>query len=441
MVQPFPDVTEDQIEAAGHKFSTAAGSMVGAKRGVHGATASRAWQSPTARPAWDDALEARESDLKIAHAVLDDLGDAMVKTAGYLRELRATYDQATFYLMTTPDPRVAPPATSLKDLMVPPAFKPDQKAVAEYEAVERMRDGAASDARFVLDQLGVQLSNASAVTFADPPTDPVHAVSDVGAVVPLGPAFGAPKGALFANGVPIQFGRGNKFESDILKELGLDKFPKSLFRPANDDDLPSDYPFTKSGRLPRGSFPDSRFADILEIKSGTTQINATDPQIRAELELANREGRPLNLVTESQTPVDEDLSSEIERTGGSVYDKVPGEPGVYYDRGTGEYVRLEGAQGPDSRDLGRTPLSPEETRDVQTRVHNQPPEQPETSPPQQEAPYVTQDELDKAWKDDPGGEPVAPGKPGVEEPGMPEEPEMPEMPELPEMPEFPEIIP
>jgi len=437
--KPFPDVNEDQIEAAGGKVSAAAESLVTARRQVQYAALSTAWTSPSARPAWDDALDARENDVKIGHAVLSDIGDAMVKAAGYLRELRATYNQATEYLETNPDPSISPQdATMQHGMLVVAPSKPDPKAVAEYETVKRLRANTATEARSVLDFLGTQFTNASAVTFATPPTTPVKAVTPAGLVVPIVPGLGAPTGALFANGVPIWLTRGNNFEKDVLRQLGLSGSPKMFYRPPDDENLPSDYPRTRILGMPRGTFPDSTKADVLEIKSGTTEIGGKDPQIRAELELSERTGKPLNLIVEQQTDVDRGLRDEIESRGGAIYEKIPGEPGIFRDRGTGDLVRLQGAQGPNHDQLGRTPLTPEETRHVhETLRSNYAPAQ-DTSPPAQTEPYVTQQQLDHAYADNPDAEPPAPGV-APEEPVGPAEPVDPDLPELPDI--FEDVIP
>lgn len=429
--KPFPDVHEDQIEAAGNKVSAAAESLVAARRQVHSAAVSTAWTSPSARPAWDAALDARESDVSVGHAVLSDIGDTMVTAAGYLRELRGTYNQAVFYLATNPDPSVSQDAGGGMGSLATPIAKPDPKAVAEYEAVKRLRDNTATEARSVLDALGTQFSHASAVTFATPPTTPVNAVTPAGLVVPIVPAFGAPTGALFANGMPFQFPRGVNFEKGVLNDLGVSGLPKRFYRPPDDANLPANYPRTRILGKPRGSFPDSDKADVLEIKSGISKVSVRDPQIQAELELAKRTGRPFNLIVEEQTEVSKaDIRTINTQTGGSVYEQVPGQTNVYRDRLTGDLVHLQGAQGPDHDQLGRTPLTPDETRRVEEalRSNNAPPQS--SAPPSQADPYVTQQQLDNAYADNPDAEPPAPGV-------VPEDPAGPAEPVDPELPEFP----
>lgn len=224
------------------------------------------------------------------------------------------------------------------------------------------------------------------------------------------------------------------FEKYLRTNLGVARFPKKLYRPPDDKNLPSNYPRTKGKGMPRGTFPDSDRAGVLEIKSGTTKVGINDPQIRAELELAKRTGRPFNLIVEEQTEVDRaDIRAINRMTGGSVYDAIRGEPNVYRDRLTGDLVRLQGAQGPNHDQLARTPLTPDETRRIEEnlRSNNAPPQS--SAPPPQDQPYVTQQQLDDAYANNPDAEPPAPAV-------APEDPVGPAEPAEPELPEFPDIF-
>ena len=102
-------------------------------------------------------------------------------------------------------------------------------------------------------------------------------------IYPLAPAFGAPSGAVFANGVPIQFPKGQAFEKAVLRDLGISNQSKDFYRPTPDEADEFNLPFTKSGNLARGTFPDSTKAGLLEIKSGSsTEINMSSDQLQVQ---------------------------------------------------------------------------------------------------------------------------------------------------------------
>jgi hypothetical protein len=177
-------------------------------------------------------------------------------------------------------------------------------------------------------------------------------------------------------------------------------------------------------------------AGLLEIKSGQTEISMNMPQIQVQRFIAEKLGVPWNLITERDTPVDQEVIDGIRASGGSIYSPEPGDDGVYYDRLNDQYVRLSGGTGPAASDLQVDPLTPDETAAMQAQIaanerlehnlgelggnNNDP---PTVEGPSQ--PYVTEQQYDDAWANanvSPDGDTPLPGTPEEQTPGGPLEP-------------------
>ena len=208
------------------------------------------------------------------------------------------------------------------------------------------------------------MSASAGVTFAPLPSGPPPVSVDLQTytIIPIAPAFGAPSGAVFANGVPVQFPIGRAFEAQILRILGISGDAKSFFRP----DANGNYglPRTASGRLYRGTFPDSMRGGLLEIKSGTTEITMNMPQMKVQQFIARQLGMKWNMVVSEDTPVNDDVVDAVARTGGGVYRQLPGQSDVFRDARTGQLVRLTGGGGVTGQDLTPQPLTPEEAHQI-----------------------------------------------------------------------------
>jgi hypothetical protein len=466
-LQEFPDVDPGEIESAGHQFQTASSSLSTAASSVRGVAGTSSWRSPSAKPAWDSAVEARASDIGNAHDVMTHVGNVLRTAGSELAKAKSEYDAAKFMMLIYPDPRAGSITGSASDLLLNPlrpAPAVDPEALRQYEAQVRKANDAVDDAEYVLALCARELMAVSTgVTFAPLPTGGAPRAVDPGtfAIIPFAPAFGAPSGALFANGIPVPLAKGRAFETQILKELGITG-SKNFFRP----DKYGNYnlPRTRSGTLYRGTFPDSMRGGVLEIKSGTTEISIGSPQIRLQLWVARTLNQPYNLITDSDTQVDPALLKATQGTGGSVYSRVPGNESTFYDRNTGEYVRLQGGTGPDADQLARTPITQEEAARISAAVRSQVEstskglggiitgggsEPAEPSLPGPSSPYVTEQEYDEAWSKadiSPEGDTPLPGMPEEEVPGAPLEEPIEPMPIEPVEPiepiiPFEEIIP
>ena len=433
-MKQFPDVDPDAIEGAGHSFQQAAGQLAGAAGGVRAVAGTRAWTSSSARPAWDSTLQARGADISNAHEVMSHIGNVLRMTGAELARAKSRYQAVQLdILLFHPDPRVGG-VTSLGGLLSPDPNPVDPHALAEYEAQVRKANQAVDDAEYVLALCARELLSVSgSVAFAPLPSGAPTAVDPMtGVIIPFAPAFGAPSGAIYANGVPVQFVRGQKFEAQILRALGISGEAKSFFRP----DANGNYqlPRTKTG-LFRGTFPDSMRAGLLEIKSGGTEITMKMPQMQIQRFIARTLGSKWNLITEENTPVSPEVVRGIRASGGSIYSPVAGNDEVYYDRLNDEYVRLSGGAGPAGNELQADPLTPEETTAMRAQIaanarlqHNLGEMSGGSDPPTVEGPsqpYVTEQEYDDAWSKadiSPEGDTPLPGLPEEEVPGAPLEP-------------------
>jgi hypothetical protein len=442
-LKDFPDVDPGQIEAAGRQFQTASSSLSAAASSVRGVAGTASWQSPSARPAWDSAVEARASDIANADEVATHVGNVLRTAGTELAKSKSDYDAAKFMMLIYPDPRLGTITGSATDLLLEPlkaAPTIDPEALRLYEAQVKKANAAVDDAEYVLALCARELMSVTqGVTFAPLPPGGAPAAVDpqTFTILPFAPAFGAPGGAVYANGIPIPLAKGRAFESQILRELGISG-SKSFFRP----DKYGNYrlPRTRSGSLYRGTFPDSMRAGVLEIKSGTTEISMSSPQIRTQLWVSRTLGEPYNLITDSDTKVDPALLKATQGTGGSVYSRVPGNESTFYDRNTGEYVKLKGGAGTGGNQLGRAPISQAEAERIPAEVRSQ----VETSAkglggiitggdddpvapslPGPSSPYVTEQQFDQAWDDadiSPEGDTPLPGSPEEQVPGEPLEP-------------------
>ncbi len=392
-VEPFPDVDEDQIDAAGKAFHSSVSKLTSAGSKLSAAAATTTWQADAARPAWDSAITARQGDVAGASEVLGYVGDVLRSTAGAVREAHHQWAAAMAYLMYVfeyPDP---------------PADPSDQQ---QYQAYEKMGNDAVSDANYALALCASQLIKVTnGVNFPSVPSDaPGSAVASSSqgfTIFPLAPAFGAPAGAIFANGIPVQFTKGVNFESSVLRDLGIGQSSKDFFRPDSSGNY--NLPRTKSGSLYRGTFPDSTEADELEIKSGTTEITES-PQISVQLWVAKQLGIPYQMIVSKDTPVDPDLLAKVTATGGSVYSKVP-DSDLYYDHGTGQYVKLQGGAGASGKSLESTPVNQADIDKIPAETRSQieskapyvakPPASTDDGLPGSSEPYVTQQQYDQEW--------------------------------------------
>jgi hypothetical protein len=197
-------------------------------------------------------------------------------------------------------------------------------------------------------------------------------------------------------------------------------------------------------------------ADMLEIKSGTTEITMNNPQIKVQEFIARQLGTRWNIITEKDTPVSEEVVNAVQATGGSIYSRVPGEDSVFYDQIHNEYVRLTGGSGSSGQELSAEPLTPQETAQIEAQVREElrlkfelqgsggDSDQPTVEGPSQ--PYVTQQQYDQAWSKadiSPSGDTPLPGEPAENVPGEPLEPTGPIEPVEPEpvIPIGPEDLP
>ncbi len=433
-VEPFPDVDPDQIEMAGHRYQQAASELSTAAGRVRALAGTNSWRSPSARPAWDASLESRAADIGNAHEVMTHIGNVLRTTGAELARCRSEYQSAQLMMLLNPDPRTGL-VTGLGNLLSPTPKPVDQHALDEYLAQVRKANQAVDDAEYVLALCARELMSVSGgVAFAPlPEGEPAAVDPKTGAIIPFAPAFGAPSGSIFANGIPIPFLRGQKFEAQMLRELGITQQAKDFFRPDADGNY--GLPRTKTGLL-RGTFPDSMRAGLLEIKSGSSEITMKMPQIQVQRFIARTLGIKWNFVTERDTPISPEVVRAVRATGGSIYSRVPGEDSVFYDRLHDEYVRLTGGTGPAGRELSAEPLTPAETARIDAQVrqdlrleHNLQgageDEAPTVAGPTQ--PYVTEQQYDQAWsnadispdgdtplpgvQDDSPGEPVGPAAP------------------------------
>lgn len=431
-MKSFPDVDPDAIEGAGHSYQQAAGALSSAAGQVRAAAGTHSWTSSSARPAWDATLEARAADIGNAHEVMSHVGNVLRMTGAELARAKSTYQQVQLrILLFHPDPRVGS-VTDLGGLLSPDPKPVDPQALAAYEAEVRKANQAVEDADYVLALCARELMSVSeGVAFAPLPSSAPPAVdAKTGVIIPFAPAFGAPSGAIY---VLIQFVKGQKFEAQILRELGISGAAKDFFRP--DANGSYQLPRTKTG-LFRGTFPDSMRAGLLEIKSGGSEITMKMPQIQIQRFIARTLGVKWNFVTEQDTPISPDVIRAVRATGGSIYSRVPGNDEVYYDRLNDEYVRLTGGTGPAANELQADPLTPEETSAMRAQIaanarlqhnlgeinggNNDP---PTVEGPSQ--PYVTEQEYDDAWSKadiSPEGDTPLPGIPEEEVPGEPLEP-------------------
>jgi hypothetical protein len=428
-MKQFPNVDPDQIEGAGHSYQQAAAELTSAAGRVRATAGTHSWTSSSARPAWDSTLAARTADISNAHEVMTHIGNVLRMTGAELARAKSRYQSVQLnILLFDPDPR-AGSETSLGGLLSPDPKPVDPQALAAYEAQVRKANQAVDDAEYVLALCARELLSVSeGVAFAPMPSGAPTAVDPkTFAIIPLAPAFGAPSGAIYANGVPIQFVRGQKFEAQILRQLGISDQAKQFFRPNADGEY--ELPRTKTG-LYRGTFPDSMRAGLLEIKSGQTEISMNMPQIQVQRFIAEKLGIPWNLITERDTPVDPEVIDGIRASGGSIYSPEPGDDGVYYDRLNDQYVRLSGGTGPTASDLQVDPLTPDETAAMQSQIaanerleHNLGGLGGGNDPPTVEGPsqpYVTEQQYDDAWANanvSPDGDTPLPGTPEEQTPG------------------------
>lgn len=407
----FPQVLPENITSLGRQLASARDGLSTARSRLVSAHACATWRSDSARPAWDACLDARAGDLTGAWDVLDHASNVLVALGRQLADLKHEYDAAAAVLGT--DPWDAPQADD-------PRHQPTPDKLAAYERRLTACNDASRSAQLALLLAAQQLADLTgAMTFpAAPPGVPSfqHVLTPTFALVPIAPAFGAPAGALYANGMPVQFKTGTQFESDVLGRLGITGEVKQLWRP--DPNGNYNFPRIRGGKLYRGTYPDSRLAGILEIKSGKTSICATSTQIELQQALADLLGTSWSLIAAANTPVDETLVTIARDSGGGVYSAVPdhagaGAGGEFYDRGTGRYVRLKSVGGT----LQETPLSPAEVQQIPEEVRKTvedgaktpaqcrggntqpptPPAVPAWAPTPAQAP-VTQDEYESAWK-------------------------------------------
>jgi hypothetical protein len=385
-LKPFPDVDPGEIKKAAGEVATATAALHDAAAGVGGLEDSTSWKSPSARPSWDDQLRQRAADLGGARQVLDHFHDILTTAATQTASYKEDYDAAVQQLQWFgPQPPNDPSVPSLLPgpdgtPWAPPT--PEQKEqyaadLSAYNAAIRHINDLADNAELCLAVCAAEMTHLTqGVSFADPPpamgTDIVSELI-AGATSPiLGPdgqiltvyaafpAFGAPQGAIYVNGVPVpaQFLKGKAFERSVLRSLGISNEAKTLFRPGGNGAWT--LPRIKNGQF-KGTFPDSLRLGVLEIKSGTTEISMSSPQIRVQLWVARTLSRPFNLIVSRETPVDPALIAEAKQTGGSVYTRVS--ENVYYDRDAKEYVRLRGGG-----DGSRTPLTEDEVSSIPQKV-------------------------------------------------------------------------
>ena len=224
-MKPFPDVDPDAIEGAGHSFQQAAGQLSSAASQVQAAAATHSWSSPSARPAWDSTLDARRADISNAREVMSHIGNVLRTTGAELARAKATYQAVQLDIMWFhPDPRVGS-VTSLDGLLMPDPKPVDPQALAEYEAQVRKANQAVDDAEYVLALCARELLSVSnGVAFAPLPSGGAPPAVDPKtlAILPFAPAYGAPSGAIYVNGVWLP--RGRAFEAQILRELGIPIF-------------------------------------------------------------------------------------------------------------------------------------------------------------------------------------------------------------------------
>jgi len=464
-LQDFPDVDEAAIGSTGRTWATAATDVDGLLTKVEGVASSGSWTTPVARPPYDAALEARQGDLRIAREVFEHVGEVLQMTSRELGTSREQYETAKFQaFFMVGDPYLVPPTSGgLEGLLDPNRPGPDPEKVAEFEKWVRRANDAADDAEAILAICASELLGVSApLAFPEAMEYGVarpDAIGFGGVILPISPAWGAPSGALFTGGVPPpQFARGRAFEAQVLRDLGISGDRKGLFRP----DGQGNYrlPRTKSGLLYRGVFPDSIRAGVLEIKSGTTEINASSPQIRVMRWVSQQLGVRFNLIVDENTPVERSLQRSIEQRGGSVLRRLPGSS-AYWDEANQRVVRALGGQGARGEDLGKTPLTPEEVRGLSERAREAlerlrggggpPPPggaagsgsgatSPGASGPS--APYVSYEQYESAWGK--VTEPAPPPLPG--QPGGPTIVPLPipgpvPLPALPGLPPFPFPVP
>lgn len=360
-VLPFPDVDEDRIRQGAREASGVVDLLISARHGVATVRGSDSWRSPSARPSWDDALEQRAADLAAAREVTAHLQDVLTTAATQLTRYRGEYDHAVARVTAMGDPTQQTDPTLGGLLPGEPPAPPDPAQVAAYEKLVRHCNDIVADAEMCLAVCASEmLAMTTGVTFTDP-APPIDFRAPVGPdriILPFAPAFGAPSTAIYVNGVPIHLTRGRAFEAEVLRALGITGEAKTFFRP----DANGNYnlPRTRSGRLYRGTFPDSLRLGILEIKSGTTQVRLS-AQISIQLWVADTVGRSFNLVVSPRTPVDPLLVERVQETGGSVYYTVRGN--TYYDAVEEEYVRLRGEPHHE-----RTPLTAEEVETLPRKL-------------------------------------------------------------------------
>lgn len=430
-MKPFPDVDPDQIELAGHTYQKAAGDLATATTQVKTTAATTSWKSPSARPAWDSTLAARRADIGNAHEVMTHIGNVLRMTGTELSRAQSDYQLAQLTIMySAPDPRVGHVHLVGGAVVVPDDTPVDPQALAAYMAQVRKANKAVDDAEYVLALCARELMSVSeGVAFAPLPSGSPTAVDPTtNVIIPFAPAFGAPSGAIYANGVPVQFVKGQKFEAQILRELGISDEAKSFFRP----DANGNYslPRTKTGLL-RGTFPDSMRAGLLEIKSGSTEITMKMPQIQVQRFIARTLRIPWNIITQRDTPVSPEVVRAVRATGGSVYSRVEGDDSVFYDEVNDEYVRLKGGGGASGRDLVANPVTPEERAQIETTIRNNERlehnlkgmddgDEPTLEGP--DDPYITEQQYDDAWSKadiSPDGDTPLPGAPKDDGPGEP----------------------
>ena len=362
-LRPFPEVYDDtNLAAIVNYLGDALDDLSSARTRVTTTRSSTSWRSTGARPSWDNALEQRAGDVSAAREAMEHFRDVILTLKTQIAAYRGEYEAAKFALTLTPDPRVRV-ADSLEDLLNPDPAPPDPAAVAAYNTAVQNCNDIVHDAEICIALCAHELlALGNGVTFAEPPPSYDFEVTDQGNVIlPFAPAFGAPRGAIFANGIPVQFTKGKAFEKSVLNALGISGERKSFFRP--DASGKYNLPRTKSGAIYRGTFPDSMRLGVLEIKSGTTTITANSPQIRIQMWVARTLGKPFNLIVSKETPVDRALVQQARATGGSVYTAVQGN--TFYDKATGEYVRITG----DPKQT-RTVLTDEEVKSIPKAVRD-----------------------------------------------------------------------
>lgn len=363
-VLPFPDVDEDRIRQGAREASGVVEHLMSARHGVATVRGSDSWRSPSARPSWDSALEQRAADFAAAREVTAHLQDVLTTAATQLGRYRDEYDQAVARVAAMGDPTQQTDPTLGGLLPGEPPEPPDPAQVAAYEKLVRHCNDIVADAEMCLAVCASEmLALTAGVTFVDP-APPIDFRSPVGPdriILPFAPAFGAPSTAIYVNGVPIHLLRGRAFEAAMLRALGITGEAKSFFRP----DANGDYnlPRTRSGRFYRGTFPDSMRLGVLEIKSGTTEIQLNSPQIRVQLWVARTLGLSFNLIVSPKTPVELQLMQRVDATGGSVYYAIRGN--TYYDAVEDEYVRLRGEPHRE-----RTPLTAEEVETLPRKLRD-----------------------------------------------------------------------